>query len=162
MRKKMMKFYKIFVSCLTLLIALNIVDAKEIIKTHHMRESAVDSTKVKEIKNNKGIGIGPIKKLRLETIDIKLANEGKDIFSDKCSACHSLDAEVEGPALRKITNQVRPEYIMNYLLNTTEMQKKDPQLKALIKKYNGEFMPELELNEPQARALLEYFRSEAK
>ena len=46
----MMKFYKIFVSCLTLLIALNIVDAKEIIKTHHMRESAVDSTKVKEIK----------------------------------------------------------------------------------------------------------------
>lgn len=95
-------------------------------------------------------------------MDEKLANEGKILFNDKCSACHSLDVEVECPALRSIIKKLRPEYIMNYLLNTTEMQKKDSQLKELIKKYNGEAMPDLELKEPQARALLEYFRSAAK
>ncbi|MDR3625822.1 MAG: cytochrome c [Ignavibacteriaceae bacterium] len=127
-----------------------------------MALNKIDSVKVKKIKQNKGIGIGPVKKVKLGKIDANLVNEGKALFSDKCSACHSLDEEVEGPALRQITKQSKPEYIMNYLLNTTEMQKKDSQLKELIKKYNGEAMPDLGLKEPQARALLEYFRSAAR
>jgi mono/diheme cytochrome c family protein len=154
--------YAILAASAILFIFFNIGNAMEIIKTRHILESAVDSTKVKNINQNKGIGIGPIKKMRLGAIDDKLVNEGKNIFSDKCSACHSLDVEVEGPALRKITKKLRPEYIMNYLLNTAEMQKKDTQLKELIKKYNGEAMPDLELKQSQARALLEYFRSSAK
>jgi len=122
----------------------------------------IDSTKVKKIKLNKGIGIGPVKKVRLGKIDSNLVKEGQTLFADKCSACHSLDEEVDGPALRQVTKKLRPEYIMNYLLNTSEMQKKDKQLIELIKKYNGEAMPDLDLKEPQARALLEFFRSAAK
>jgi mono/diheme cytochrome c family protein len=144
-----------------LLISINIGNAGETIRAGY-NANAFDTTKANKVKQNKGIGIGPIKKLKLGSVDEKLANDGKNIFSDKCSACHSLDMEVEGPALRLITKRLRPEYIMNYLLNTTEMQKKDSQLKELIKKYNGEAMPDLELKEPQARALLEYFRSAAK
>jgi mono/diheme cytochrome c family protein len=121
-----------------------------------------DSTKVKTVKQNKGIGIGPIKKLKLGPVDQKLADEGKIIFNDKCTACHNLDVEIQAPALRAVTKELRPEYIMNYLLNTEEMQKKDPKVKELIKKYNGEAMPDLQLKEQEARALLEYFRSVAK
>ena len=146
-----------------LFISLNTGEAREgILKTGSKGASAIDSAAVKKVKQNKSIGIGPVKNVKLGPIDKKLADEGKSIFSNNCSACHSLDVEVEGPALRSITKKLRPEYIMNYLLNTTEMQQKDPQLKKLMKKYNGEAMPDLGLKEPQARALLEYFRSAAK
>jgi mono/diheme cytochrome c family protein len=137
-------------------------EANKSLNGTNMALNKIDSVKVKKIKQNKGIGIGPVKKVKLGKIDANLVNEGKALFSEKCSACHSLDEEVEGPALRQVTKQLKPEYIMNYLLNTTEMQKKDLQLKELIKKYNGEAMPDLGLKEPQARALLEYFRSAAK
>jgi mono/diheme cytochrome c family protein len=157
----MKKIYALISVLIILFITINIVNAGEIKKSGY-NSNAYDSTKANKIKQNKGIGIGPVKKLKLGAVDEKLANDGKKIFSDKCSACHSLDVEVEGPALRSITKKLRPEYIMNYLLNTTEMQKKDAQLKELIKKYNGEAMPDLELKEPQARALLEYFRSATK
>jgi mono/diheme cytochrome c family protein len=155
-------FYTLLLAFIILSISLNIGEAMESNKTSLIRANSIDSTNVKKVNQKKEIGIGPIKKLKLGSLDEKLVNEGKSIFNDKCSACHSLDIEVEGPALRAITKKLRPEYIMNYLLNTTEMQKKNSQLKELIKKYNGESMPDLELKEPQARALLEYFRSAAK
>jgi len=126
------------------------------------KTSLSDSSKVKVVKQNKRIGIGPVKKLKLWPVDQKLAEDGKNIFNDKCTACHNLDVEIQAPALRSVTKELRPEYIMNYLLNTEEMQKKDPQIKELIKKYNGEAMPDPQLKEPQARALLEYFRSVSK
>lgn len=74
-------------------------------------------------------------------------------------ACHRLDTKLVGPALKPIVKNIPPVYLMNYLLNTTEMQKKDPRLKKLIKEYNGVVMPDQQLKEPQARAVLEYFRS---
>lgn len=155
--------YALLSAFIMLFIFINIGEAGEgIFKTGSITANVIDSVAVKNVKQNKNIGIGPVKNVRLGPVDKKLADEGKSIFSDNCSACHSLDVEVEGPALRSITKKLRPEYIMNYLLNTTEMQKKDPKLKELIKKYNGEAMPDLGLKEPQARALLEYFRSEAK
>jgi cytochrome c1 len=154
--------YLLLAASVVLIISVNRDDAKEILKSHYIRDNTIDSTHIEKRDKYKGIGIGPIKKISLGAIDDKLVMEGKNIFSDKCSACHSLDVEVNGPALGNITKILRPEYIMNYLLNTVEMQKKDLQLKKLIKKYYGEAMPDLELKEPQARALLEYFRSEAR
>jgi len=108
------------------------------------------------------LGIGPIKQLKLGSIDKKLADEGKNIFNIKCSECHDLDKKVEGPPLRPLVKKIPPVYLMNYLLNTEEMQKKDKQLKKLIKEYNGEEMPDQQLQEHEARALLEYFRTVCK
>jgi len=119
-----------------------------------------DSTKTEAKKEN--IGIGPIKQLKLSAINRKLAEEGKSLFNSKCSPCHTLDNKLVGPPLRNITKEVNPTYIMNYLLNTKEMQQKEPQVKDLIKKYNGIVMPDQELKEKQARAIVEYFRLVAK
>ncbi|MCL5028082.1 MAG: cytochrome c [Bacteroidetes bacterium] len=105
------------------------------------------------------VGIGPIKEVTLGPINEKFVNEGKKIFNTKCMACHRLDTKLVGPALKPIVKKLSPVYLMNYLLNTTEMQKKDPKLKKLIKEYNGVVMPDQQLKEPQARAVLEYFRS---
>ncbi len=126
------------------------VKAKDTVKTEH-------AAKTKE-----NIGIGPIKELKLGPIDEKLVKEGKNIFNSKCMACHRLDMKLVGPPLRNITEQYSPVYLMNYLLNTSEMQKKEPQLKKLIKQYNGVLMPDQGLSKEQARSVLEYLRSVAK
>jgi len=108
-------------------------------------------------------GIGPIKEVELgEKIDGSLVSKGNSLYYSKCYACHQLDNRIVGPPLRNITKEVSPAYFMNYLLNTTEMQKKVPRVKNLIKKFNGVLMPDQSLSKKQARALLEYFRSVAK
>lgn len=125
--------------------------------------SAVDSAKAKQDTGKaENIGIGPIKEVKLGAIDKELVKKGRNIFNSKCMACHRLDTKLVGPPLENITKQLSPVYIMNYLLNTTEMQKKEPQLKKLIKEYNGVVMPDQGLNKKQAREVLEYFRSVAK
>jgi cytochrome c len=103
-------------------------------------------------------GIGPIKSLKLGPVDKNLAAKGQQIFEEKCTACHSLDTRKTGPALGKVLESNPPEFVMNFLLNTTEMEEKDPKIKELIQEY-GIPMPDLGLSQDQARAILEYFRS---
>jgi len=103
-------------------------------------------------------GIGPIKALKLGPLDQKLANEGKTTFETVCVSCHSLDKRMVGPPLGKVAKERSPEFIMNLLLNTAEMAQKDSIIKKLITDYNVT-MPQPNINEQQARAILEYLRS---
>jgi cytochrome c551/c552 len=106
-------------------------------------------------------GIGPIKNVKLGAIDPKLVAEGKKIFETKCVACHRLDSKLVGPALGQVAKKNTPEFIMNYLLNTQVMQKKDPILEKLVKEFNGVIMPDQGLTQEQARAMVDFFRSVA-
>ena len=106
-------------------------------------------------------GIGPVKSVTIGTIDPKLVAAGSKIFNSKCIACHQLDTRLVGPPLRNITKKNTPEFIMNYLLNTTEMQKKDPIMEKLVDEYKI-LMPDQQLSQSDARAVLEYFRSVEK
>lgn len=109
-----------------------------------------------------GKGVGPIKSMSiLESIDTKLSIEGKKIFEMKCSACHNLDSRKVGPPLKDVTIRRKPEWIMNMILNPAEMTQKDSTAKELL----GEYMTQManqSLNEKEARAILEYFRSNDK
>lgn len=107
-------------------------------------------------KNDKGIG--PIKNIKLGTLDLKMAAKGKNLFNSKCLLCHDLDQKKIGPPLRDITKIRTPEFIMNQLLNTTQMQKEDQIIKDLIAVYKIPMTPQ-ELSADQARAILEYLRS---
>ena len=80
----------------------------------------------------------------------------------QCIVCHDLDQKKIGPALRNVTKQRAPEFIMNLLLNSAQMQKEDPIIKALLKEYNNLPMPDPALNQAKARSVLEYMRSVAK
>lgn len=106
-------------------------------------------------------GVGPVKGVTLGPIDKKLVDAGAKVFNTKCIACHQLDSRLVGPPLRNITKKNTPEFIMNYLLNTTEMQKKDPVLIKLVNEYKI-LMPDQQLTKDDARAVLEYFRSTEK
>jgi hypothetical protein len=52
-----------------------------------------------------------------------------------------------------------PEWVINFLLNPTEMLKQDPIAKALLKQYNNVMMLNQNLSEEEARAITEYLRT---
>jgi cytochrome c len=111
--------------------------------------------------SNKDKGIGPFrdKNVELGPINPKWVSEGKGIFTSKCVLCHELDQKKIGPPLRSIAKDRAPEYILNMIVNPTKMQKEDPDVKVLIKKYNNVLMTELGISNDQARSVLEYLRS---
>ncbi len=106
-------------------------------------------------------GIGPVKSLTLGPVDKALADKGKAVFNERCIACHGLTENKTGPALGNVLGEVAPEFVMNFLLNTSEMEQKDPRILGLVKKF-GVPMPPPGLDQDQARAVLEYFRTTKK
>jgi mono/diheme cytochrome c family protein len=110
-----------------------------------------------------GKGIGPIKSVEVgENIDQALAAEGQSIFEGKCSACHQLsDQKVVGPGMAGVTEKRSPEWIMNMIINPEEMTKKDPVAKKLLAEHLTQ-MTNQNINEADARALLEFLRQNDK
>lgn len=120
-----------------------------------------EAPKVQEEKKEEvvsDIGIGPIKELKLGPIDQSLVKKGKEIFESKCAACHKFDEKYVGPPLRGVTKRRKPEWIMNIILNPSEMIQKDPIAKELLAEYLTP-MPFQNVSEEDARAILEYLRS---
>jgi mono/diheme cytochrome c family protein len=104
-------------------------------------------------------GIGPITQVQLaEDVDDALARTGEQVFQAKCSACHKLNERYIGPPLFDVTTRRAPEYIMNMILNPTEMLQKHPTAKELLAQYNFTPMADQNLTEAEARAILEYLR----
>ncbi len=103
-------------------------------------------------------GVGPIKEVKLDPIDKKLAKTGKLIFEGKCMACHKLDKRFSGPPLGGIAGKKTPEYIMNFILNPEGMTKDNLSGQALLEQYLTA-MPNLQLKTDDARAILEYLRT---
>ena len=114
------------------------------------------------VPQDKDHGIGPVKNVELGPLNNKMINEGKGIFNNQCIICHELDQKKLGPPLKNVTKERTPEYIMNLLLNSVQMQKDDPKVKELLKQYNNLPMPDPALNQSKARSVLEYLRSVAK
>lgn len=111
---------------------------------------------VEDWRNNKGVG--PIKNLELGPVDQSLVSRGREVFENNCTACHLPYKEKIGPALVGITERRTPEWIMNMVLNPTEMVQTDPICIGLLAKYNT-VMADQNLDEEEARAILEYFRT---
>ena len=94
-----------------------------------------------------------------QDIDQNLVAEGENAFKQKCTACHMPERKLIGPALKGIYERRSPEWVMNLLLNPTEMLKQDPIAKALLKEYNNVMMLNQNLSEEEARAISEYLRA---
>lgn len=104
-------------------------------------------------------GIGPITSVDFGKVDNSLAEKGATFFKQKCTACHKTDKRLIGPALKGIYDKRSPEWVMNMMLNPTEMLKKDPIAKEQLKQYNGVMMIDQNLSEEEARAIAEYLRT---
>lgn len=116
-------------------------------------------TVVSTDQQDKDKGVGPVKSVVIGPLNKKMADEGKAIFNNQCVVCHDIDQKKLAPPLRNITKLRTPEYIMNLLLNSAQMQKENVTVKALLKQYNNLPMPDPALNQTKARSMLEYLRS---
>ena len=107
-------------------------------------------------------GIGPVKEaMALGALDPALAANGKAVYETKCSMCHKMDTTYVGPPLGQVTSRRTPAFIMNMILNPQEMVERHPVAKQLLAERMS-FMPNQQLTMEDARAVLEYLRTEAK
>jgi cytochrome c2 len=103
-------------------------------------------------------GLGPIRDLQLGPIDEELAEEGQEAFVMKCSACHKVEARYVAPMLGDVLSRRRPEFVMNMMLNATEMVARHPETQKLLAEFFTP-MPVQVTDQSEARAILEYLRS---
>lgn len=154
----------------TLLLALSVVlfscgenPKKEESKGFEMsrtktQASAGESAGVPVDLNNKGIG--PISSYSFSPeVNTTLSEQGKGIYNSKCTACHMANQRMIGPALSGVYERRSPEWVLNLLLNTDEMLKKDPITIALLKEHNNAIMNNQNLSEDEAKAVAEYLRT---
>ncbi|WP_281763664.1 c-type cytochrome [Neptunitalea lumnitzerae] len=127
-------------------------------RTKKKEEKKEETIEVPVDLNNKGVG--PIKELSFpETIDTDLADKGKVLFMEKCTACHLPNKKLVGPPMQGVYKQRSPEWVMNMIMNPIEMLKKDSIAQALQKQYNNAVMIDQRIGEEDARALAEYLRT---
>lgn len=107
-------------------------------------------------------GVGPVKeKVELGPLDQALADKGKALFETKCAMCHKMDTTYVGPSLGEVTARRTPAYIMNMILNPQEMVERHPVAKQLLAE-RMTFMANQNLSVEEARAVVEYLRTQAK
>lgn len=119
-----------------------------------------DNVKGAQLVYNPNIGVGEFGDFKTQ-VEIKdeLVVKGKELYDAKCASCHSVNEDViVGPGWAKITERKELSWIMNFMTNTSEMLEKDPDLKKQIEKYKVQ-MPELSTSKEDARAILEFMRS---
>jgi cytochrome c len=107
-------------------------------------------------------GIGPITApVELGALDPALAARGQGIFDTKCSMCHKMDTTYVGPSLGEVTTRRSPAFILNMILNPQEMVEKHPVARQLLAE-RMTFMPNQQLTPDDARAVLEYLRTQSR
>ncbi len=135
-------------------------EPRKTVKTPDVAKPQAKVEKVEAVDPMSNKGIGPITEVKLgEGIDQKLAEEGKVVYEKNCTACHKVDKQYIGPAPKDILERRTPEWVMNMILNPTEMLQKDPLAKEVLAAANGAIMADQNLTEEEARAILEYFRT---
>ena len=107
-------------------------------------------------------GIGPFQNVTLAPLDKEKAKKGMAVFNAKCMVCHDLDANKVGPPIRNSVKTYTPEFIMNMIVNPTEMQKSNATTKELLKKYNNVPMTDQKISKEEALIIFEYLRSVVK
>lgn len=123
-----------------------------------VQKVAIEKTATPVDLNNKGIG--PMEDLVFDAaIDEAMVATGAAAFKQKCTACHKTESKLIGPAMKGIYERRHPAWVMNMLLNPTEMVKEDPIAKALLAEYNNILMINQNLSQEEARAIAEYLRT---
>ncbi|MDP2360103.1 MAG: cytochrome c [bacterium] len=104
-------------------------------------------------------GIGPaVDPGPLGELDATLTARGQEVFDSKCLACHKLGERFIGPDLTGILSRRSPRYVLNMILNPEEMVRRHPEAKKLLAEYLAP-MAQQNLSQDEARAVLEYIRS---
>ncbi|GHA56961.1 c-type cytochrome [Pontibacter akesuensis] len=89
---------------------------------------------------------------------------GKAIFEGNCAACHSMDADVVGPALKDAHKRRGDEWLVKFIKNSQEMvQAGDKDAVALYEKFNKVPMPAFasSLSDEDITNVIAYIKAES-
>ena len=89
---------------------------------------------------------------------------GKAIFEGNCSACHSLEADIVGPALKDAHKRRGDEWLVSFIKNSQEMvQAGDKDAVALFEKFNKVPMPAFggSLSDEDIANVIAYIKAES-
>lgn len=126
-------------------------------RTKKETKTAASSDGVPVDLDNKGIG--PVTSLQFDAeINTEMAAAGEKNFNVVCIACHQAEQRGIGPAMKGIYDRRSPEWVMNMILNPSEMLQKDPIAMALFEEY-GSMMTASNLSQEEAREVAEYLRT---
>lgn len=152
--------YRIFALILIAIITLQCKQKEvkgEFSFTKKEAQKHLQASKTIDLQNK---GIGPIDSIAIsEEIDVDMARLGKELYTQKCIACHKVGSTFIGPPPNGILERRTPEWVMNMILNPVEMLQKDSLAKALFMEFDGQLMTNQNVAVEEARAMLEYFRT---
>ncbi len=92
------------------------------------------------------------------------SDEGKNIFTTRCAACHNVNKIMVGPALGGIDQRRPIEWIVNFVHSSQSVVKSgDAYAVALFEKFNKVPMPDhADLTAANIKNVIEYIKFESK
>ena len=95
-------------------------------------------------------------------VDEALATQGAALFTSKtCATCHGFGRKIQCPDLKPVAGQRTEKWMLAQVMHPDVMTKKDPTSVQLMKQYTLQ-MPNMNLTEDQAKALVEYIKKNGK
>ncbi len=89
---------------------------------------------------------------------------GKSLFNSNCAACHKLDKDMTGPALRGVAERLEKDWLFEWIRNSSKMIKAgDPYAVEIFEKYNKTAMTAFpQLSDADLENILAYTSEEKK
>jgi mono/diheme cytochrome c family protein len=102
-------------------------------------------------------GKKPLGKSYADAPAIGKPTQAATTFRSKCAACHTHDGKSVGPSLVGVTERRSREWLVRWISAPDRMiAAKDPAALELVKRHGGVPMPNLDLTEADAAALVDY------
>ena len=91
-------------------------------------------------------------------------DEGKTIFTSRCTACHAIDKNVVGPALINVDQRRDEKWIISFVHSSqTVIKSGDTAAVSLFQKFNSTVMPDHpDLTDEQIKSIISYIKEESK
>lgn len=95
-------------------------------------------------------------------INEALAAKGAELFKIKtCSTCHGFGIRITGPDLKDVPSQRTAQWMQQQIQHPDVMTKQDPISRELLGTYAVQ-MPNLNITDDEARALIEFLKKKHK
>lgn len=95
------------------------------------------------------------------TVDATLATQGKKVYANKCSTCHTIGGgRRAGPDLVGVVERRDHTWLKNWLKDPTTMLQNDSLAMALLAEAKGVKMPNMKLADRDIDALIHYMAQE--
>lgn len=99
----------------------------------------------------------------LSLTTVTAQEDAKTLFRHNCMACHSIDQNLVGPALKGVTERRDSAWLYSFIKGSQAMvQAGDPLAVELFNKFNKIPMPDQNLSNEQIKIILDYIEGEAQ